>query len=114
MDEDFVGAKAGTAARGASESVPLTLSRDAAVKTEHGFGVGDAATEIKAGLDARTVATPHEYGESPAEYLSVWIRPATDPDPRLRSAPTGVWPGSTPEGRASSTSRAASRRAALL
>ena len=60
----------------------ITLSRDAAVKTEHGFGVGDTAAEIKAALGARAVVSPHEYGEAPAEYLTVWVRPATDPDPR--------------------------------
>ena len=60
----------------------ITLSRDASVETEHGFRVGTAAGDIKAALGARAVATPHEYGEAPSEYLTVWVRPATDPDPR--------------------------------
>jgi hypothetical protein len=60
----------------------ITLSRDAEVKTEHGFGVGDAAGEIKAALGARVVASPHEYGEAPSEYLTVWVRPRTETDPR--------------------------------
>ena len=60
----------------------ITLARDAQVKTEHGFGVGDTAAEIKASLGARAVATPHEYGEAPSEYLTVWLRPPSDPEPR--------------------------------
>ena len=60
----------------------ITLARDAPMKTEHGFGVGDTAAEIKASLGARAIATRHEYGEAPSEYLMVWIRPTTDPEPR--------------------------------
>jgi hypothetical protein len=60
----------------------ITLSRGASVETEHGFRVGDAADEIKAALGARAVASPHAYGASPSEYLTLWTRPPADPDPR--------------------------------
>ena len=60
----------------------ITLSRDAEVRTEHGFGVGHTAGEIKAALGARAVASPHEYGESPSEYITVWVGASTDPEPR--------------------------------
>ena len=60
----------------------ITLSRGSAVETEHGFHVGDAAAEIKTALGARAVASPHEYGAPPSEYLTLWTRPPTDPDPR--------------------------------
>lgn len=60
----------------------ITLSRDAEVETEHGFRVGDSAGEIKSALGAHAVASPHEYGEAPSEYLTVWVLPTTDPDPR--------------------------------
>jgi hypothetical protein len=60
----------------------ITLSRDAEVRTEHGFRLGDPAGEIKAALGTRAVASPHEYGEPPSEYLTVWVHPTTDADPR--------------------------------
>jgi hypothetical protein len=60
----------------------ITLGRDAEIETEHGFRVGSPSGDIKSALGARAVATPHEYGEAPSEYLTVWIRPASDPEPR--------------------------------
>lgn len=60
----------------------ITLDRDAMVETGHGFRVGTPAAAIKAALGSRVVATPHEYGEAPSEYLTAWIRPPTGADPR--------------------------------
>lgn len=60
----------------------ISLSGGADVETQDGFRVGDAAGEIKAAYGDRVVISPHEYGVAPAEYITLWIRPMSDIEPR--------------------------------
>jgi hypothetical protein len=50
----------------------IWLARDATLKTDRGFGVGDPATAIKAAYGAAGTASPHKYSEPPAEYITAW------------------------------------------
>ncbi len=50
----------------------LWLSRDATLKTDRGFGVGDEAEAIKAAYGTAATASPHKYSEAPAEYITAW------------------------------------------
>jgi hypothetical protein len=50
----------------------LWLSRDAALKTDRGFGVGDQAAAIKTAYGPAATASPHKYSEPPAEYITTW------------------------------------------
>ena len=50
----------------------LWLSRDATLKTDRGFGVGDDAAAIKAAYGAVATASPHKYSQHPAEYITTW------------------------------------------
>jgi len=50
----------------------LWLSRDATLKTDRGFGVGDEAEAIKAAYGTTATASPHKYSEPPAEYITAW------------------------------------------
>ena len=50
----------------------ISVGRTSQVKTDAGFGPGDAAQDIKAEYGARASATPHKYVEPPAEYVTVW------------------------------------------
>lgn len=50
----------------------LWLSRDATLKTDRGFGVGDEADAIKAAYGTAATASPHKYSEAPAEYITAW------------------------------------------
>lgn len=50
----------------------LWLSRDATLKTDRGFGVGDQAAAIKTAYGAAATASPHKYSEPPAEYITAW------------------------------------------
>ncbi|MDO1558535.1 hypothetical protein Q0812_03725 [Brevundimonas sp. 2R-24] len=50
----------------------ISLIREAALKTVDGYGLGATASELKAGLGARAVVTPHKYSQAPAEYVDVW------------------------------------------
>lgn len=52
----------------------ITLMRDATVKTERGFGLGDTGAAIKAAYGGGVVAQPHKYEPAPAEDLFVWAR----------------------------------------
>lgn len=52
----------------------ITLMRDATVKTDKGFGLGDAAAAIKAAYGGAIVAQPHKYEPAPAEDLIAWSR----------------------------------------
>ena len=50
----------------------ITVARNAAVKTDRGFGVGSLATDIKAAYGGGVVAQPHKYVGPPAEDLFAW------------------------------------------
>lgn len=50
----------------------IWLNRGATIKTDRGFGIGDAASAIKAAYGAAATATPHKYAAPPAEYITAW------------------------------------------
>lgn len=50
----------------------IWLAREATLKTDRGFGVGDQAAAIKAAYGADATASPHKYSEAPAEYITAW------------------------------------------
>jgi len=50
----------------------ITVARNAAIKTDRGFGVGSSATDIKAAYGGGVVAQPHKYVGPPAEDLFAW------------------------------------------
>lgn len=52
----------------------ITLMRDATIKTDRGFGLGDTAAAIKAAYGGAIVAQPHKYSAAPAEDLFAWSR----------------------------------------
>ena len=52
----------------------ITLMRDAAVKTDRGFGLGDQAMAIKEAYGGAIQAQPHKYQPAPAEDLIAWER----------------------------------------
>jgi hypothetical protein len=66
----------------------ISLIRDSALKTDRGFGVGDAASAVKAAYGSDAAVTPHKYEQAPAEYVTVWSGgprgAAYVPDPAAR------------------------------
>ncbi|MDY6923449.1 MAG: hypothetical protein SWI22_05740 [Pseudomonadota bacterium] len=50
----------------------IWLARQATLKTDRGFGVGDQAAAIKAAYGSAATASPHKYSEPPAEYITAW------------------------------------------
>ena len=52
----------------------ITLMRDATLKTDRGFGLGDTAMAIKESYGGAIVAQPHKYEPAPAEDLFAWSR----------------------------------------
>lgn len=52
----------------------ISLSRNASVKTDAGFAVGDSATAVVRHYGARAKVTPHKYQDAPAKYITVWTR----------------------------------------
>ncbi|MFN3931281.1 MAG: hypothetical protein ACK4JY_05965 [Brevundimonas sp.] len=50
----------------------IWLAREATLKTDRGFGVGDEAAAIKTAYGAAATASPHKYSEPPAEYITAW------------------------------------------
>jgi len=50
----------------------ITLMRDAAIKTDRGFGVGDSSMAIKEAYGGAIFAQPHKYQPAPAENLFAW------------------------------------------
>lgn len=58
----------------------ITLMRQSEIKTDRGFGLGDAAAAIKAAYGAEAVVAPHRYQDPPAEYITAWrnLRPAAN------------------------------------
>ncbi len=57
----------------------ISVAAPSALKTDRGFGVGDAATAIKAAYGPLAVSQAHKYSEPPAEDIFVWTTggPAT-------------------------------------
>ena len=58
----------------------ISISEPSDLQTDRGFGVGDAAADIKAAYGADAVVTPHKYQGPPSEDIFVWsgARPADD------------------------------------
>lgn len=52
----------------------ITLARGATVKTDRGFGVGDAGMAIKKAYGGALFAQPHKYQSPPAEDLFAWSK----------------------------------------
>lgn len=50
----------------------ISVAEPSTLKTDRGFGVGDAATAIKAAYGASAVSQPHKYSAAPAEDIFVW------------------------------------------
>lgn len=50
----------------------IWLNSGSTLKTDRGFGVGDAATAIKAAYGPTATASPHKYSDAPAEYITSW------------------------------------------
>lgn len=50
----------------------ITLGDLSTVKTDKGFGLGDAPDAVKAAYGAEAKATPHKYQDKPAEYITWW------------------------------------------
>jgi hypothetical protein len=50
----------------------VSLVDGSAVKTTHGLGLGDAAATVRARLDNRVQASPHEYLAPAGAYLTIW------------------------------------------
>ncbi len=50
----------------------IWLDEGSTLKTDRGFGVGDAATAIKAGYGPLAYVSPHKYAAAPAEYITTW------------------------------------------
>ncbi len=49
----------------------ITLRNNTTLKTDHGFGVGSTAAEIKTAYGASAQSMPHRYVEG-GEYITVW------------------------------------------
>lgn len=52
----------------------ITLMRDAVIRTDRGFGLGDSALAIKQAYGGAVIAQPHKYQGPPAEDLFAWAR----------------------------------------
>lgn len=50
----------------------ISAVRQSTLKTDRGFGIGDAADAIKTAYGAQATVTPHKYQAAPAEYITVW------------------------------------------
>lgn len=50
----------------------ISLTRDATIKTDRGFGLGDTAAAIKEAYGGAIIAQPHKYQAAPAEDLFAW------------------------------------------
>jgi hypothetical protein len=50
----------------------ITVRNNTELKTDRGFGVGDAASAIKAAYGSSAQVQPHHYIGLPAEYITVW------------------------------------------
>lgn len=52
----------------------ITLIREAAIRTDRGFGLGDSGAAIKAAYGGAIIAQPDKYAAAPAEDLIAWSR----------------------------------------
>ena len=52
----------------------ISLIRDAALKTDKGFGIGSQGSAIKSTYGGGVIAQPAKYDPAPAEDLFVWAR----------------------------------------
>ncbi|MBX9614693.1 MAG: hypothetical protein K2X25_03785 [Caulobacteraceae bacterium] len=52
----------------------ITLIRDSDIRTDRGFGLGDAGAAIKAAYGGAIIAQPDKYAPAPAEDLIAWSR----------------------------------------
>ena len=50
----------------------ISVSRNPAIKTAEGFGVGDPAAAIIAAYGSRARVDLHKYSDPPAKYITVW------------------------------------------
>ncbi|WP_313104128.1 hypothetical protein [Brevundimonas sp.] len=50
----------------------LTATKDSAVKTEDGVGVGDDGEQVKARYGTAATVTPHKYQGAPSAYVTLW------------------------------------------
>ncbi|KAK0330956.1 hypothetical protein LTR94_030783, partial [Friedmanniomyces endolithicus] len=65
----------------------ITLMRDAVEKTDRGFGIGDAALDVKQAYGGSLISQLHKYQSAPAEDLFAWVKGGstayvTDPEAR--------------------------------
>lgn len=56
----------------------ISAIRDADLKTDRSFGIGDNADGIAAAYGAQARREPHKYEPAPAEYITVWSRGGGD------------------------------------
>ena len=50
----------------------ISVSAPATLRTDRGFGVGDAAQAVKTAYGFQAIAQPHKYAPAPAEDIFVW------------------------------------------
>lgn len=60
----------------------ISLGAGSTVKTDRGFGVGDAADAIKHAYGTAIVTAPHHYAPAPAEYITIWRTASGGPNAR--------------------------------
>jgi hypothetical protein len=60
----------------------ISVSAPAAIKTDRGFAVGDAAAAVKSAYGADAQVGLHKYSAAPAEYITVWTKKPPAPDAR--------------------------------
>lgn len=60
----------------------ISVSENTEVATPEGFRVGDAGAKILDHYGVRARVEPHAYWEAPAQYITVWRRPPSEPGAR--------------------------------
>ena len=60
----------------------ISVSRNSAIETPEGFGVGDSAAAIIAAYGSRARVDLHKYSDPPAKYITVWGGSPTQTDRR--------------------------------
>ncbi len=68
----------------------ISLINAGTLKTDRGFGIGDAAVAIRAAYGANAVASPHKYREAPAEYITAWSGTAPPTDAPMPDSARGI------------------------
>lgn len=58
----------------------ISITEPSTLLTDHRFGIGASAADIKAAYGDQAIVTPHRYVEAPAEDIIIWdgARPADD------------------------------------